>query len=197
MLRRGWDRGISVAVGALCCILLVTFAIVSDGYPVRKLDLNDAGVWVVNDSQHQIGRVNKSAAGLDAWLDAPGVSKQTMEVLQDGNAVVHYDPTQKLLIPVSSDDVKNINEETNQLPPGALVEMRGGTLAALDLATGKVSAVRYDPKAAKISVRGLDLEGGALVELGPAPQGSASPGALSVGADGTVHAALANGKRVT
>lgn len=197
MLRRGWDRGISVAIGALCCILLVTFAIVSDGYPIRKLDLNDAGVWVVNDSQHQIGRVNKSAAGLDAWLDAPGMSKQTMEVLQDGNAVVHYDPTQKLLIPVSSDDVKNINEETNQLPPGALVEMRGGTLAALDLATGKVSAVRYDPKAAKISVRDLDLEGGALVELGPAPQGSASPGALSVGADGTVHAALANGKRVT
>lgn len=197
MRRRRVGRAISVAALILCGLLVATLMILSQGFPVRKLDLNDSGVWVSNDTQHQLGRVNKSAGGLDAWVDIPGNGKQTADVLQDGNAVVQFDVTQKILTPVNSAAAQNFNEGALQLPSDSLVDMRGGTLAALDLSTGKVFGIRYDPNNSIIALHGINPEGAPLVELGVAPDRPARRGALSVGSDGTIHAVLANGKRAT
>lgn len=197
-MRRQATRTITGVVALVCLALLAGFAVISRGYPIRKLDLNDTGIWVTNNAGQQLGRVNKSASGLDAWLDVPGGgSKRSFDVLQDGNAIAQYDQTQRALIPVDSASVVNLNDASLQLPAGALVDMRGGTLAVLDPATGKLFATRYDMRDSAIAVHGLDLEGDPVADLGASPTGVERAAALSVGVDGSIHAALVNGKTVT
>ncbi|MBP9919696.1 MAG: hypothetical protein KBF43_13995, partial [Dermatophilaceae bacterium] len=54
----------AVSVLILAVSSLVTFAVLSDGNPVRQLDVHDSGIWVTNDLDGFFGRVNKAAGSI-------------------------------------------------------------------------------------------------------------------------------------
>ena len=190
-------NAVSAVVAVLVLAVVATMAILTNGYPTRKLDLNDAGIWVTNEAQLTFGRVNKSAMGLDAWLDAPGGgAKRELDVFQDASAVVQFDRATSALIPINTTTVTNANDQTRALAADAQVDMRGGTIAAVDPRTGKVWATTYDARGGRMSLQQLDPEADPIVEIGAAPDGSAHPAAISVATNGSVLAALANGKYV-
>ncbi len=188
----GRDRTLVLAV-------IATLAVRSLGYPVNKLDLNDSGIWVTNDAEQSYGRINKSAVGLDAFLDLPGAAgTQELDILQDGGAVVEYDAAGGALVPIDTSAVTNATDQAINLRPGTVVDLRGGTIAAVDPATGKVWAGRYDPEQRTADLRALDPALPALAEVGEAPAGATGQSvALAVGVDGTVHVASVNGNTLT
>ena len=190
-----WRRWTYALVGLVCVALVVSLAVLSNGYPVRKLDLNDSGVWVTNDAERMFGRVNKAAMGLDAWLDAPGgaVTKQTLDVLQDGSAVLEYDAASAVLVPVNTSSVAN-SDSSQQLAAGSAVAMRAGTIAALDPVTGRVFAVRYDPRDAEVSVLGLGATNDPVAQLGATPDKTTATASIAVDSTGAVVVAYASGK---
>ncbi len=199
MRRRSIVRWAPGLIAALVLGLIVTLAVRAIGYPVNKLDLNDSGIWVTNDAEQSYGRINKSAVGLDAFLDLPGsAGTPELEVLQDGSAVVEYDAAGGSLVPIDSSAVTNAADQVVNLRPGSIVDMRGGTVAAVDPATGKIWAGRYDPAERVADLRALDPAQPAVAEIGEQPAGSTGQTvALAVGTDGTVHVAGVNGNTVT
>ena len=187
-------------VTTLALALIATFAVISVGYPVNKLNLHDSGIWVTNDAEQSYGRINKTAVGLDAFLDLPGAAgRQELDVLQDGGAVVEYDRAGGALVPVDSSAVTNATDNAITLPPGSVVDLRGGTVAAVD-PSGKVWAGRYDPEQRTADIRALDPALPALATVPvPAPGSTATDAvvALAVGVDGTVHVVSATGDTLT
>jgi large repetitive protein len=199
MRARSIVRWLPGLIATLTLAVIATLAVVSVGYPVNKLDLHDSGIWVTNDAEQSYGRINKSAVGLDAFLDLPGsAGTPELDVLQDGSAVVEYDAAGGSLVPIDSAAVTNATDQVVNLRPGSLVDMRGGTIAAVDPASGKVWAGRYDPAERVADLRTLDPALPALAELGEPPAGATGRTvALAVGVDGTVHVAGVDGKTLT
>ena len=199
MRARSIVRWLPGLIATLALAVIATFAVVSVGYPVNKLDLHDSGIWVTNDAEQSYGRINKSAVGLDAFLDLPGsAGTPELDVLQDASAVVEYDAAGGSLVPIDSAAVTNAADQVVNLRPGTLVDMRGGTIAAVEPATGKVWAGRYDPAERVADLRALDPAVPALGDIGEPPAGSTGQTvALAVGVDGTVHVAGVNGKTLT
>ena len=199
MRARSIVRVLPGLVATLTLAVIATLAVVSVGYPVNKLDLHDSGIWVTNDAEQSYGRINKSAVGLDAFLDLPGsAGTPELNVLQDGSAVVEYDAAGGSLVPIDSSAVTNATDQVVNLRPGSIVDMRGGTVAAVDPATGKIWAGRYDPAERVADLRALDPAQPAVAEIGEPPAGSTGQTvALTVGTDGTVHVAGVNGNTVT
>ncbi|MCB0893028.1 MAG: hypothetical protein KDB51_14635, partial [Propionibacteriaceae bacterium] len=166
-----WAPGL---IAALVLGLIVTLAVRAIGYPVNKLDLNDSGIWVTNDAEQSYGRINKSAVGLDAFLDLPGAAgAQELDVLQDGGAAVEYDAAGGALVPIDTSAVTNNADQAVNLKPGTVVDLRGGTIAAVDPATGKVWAGRYDPELRTADIKALDPVLPALADVGEPPAGAA------------------------
>lgn len=196
---RSMVRWLPGLIATLALAVIATLAVVSVGYPVNKLDLHDSGIWVTNDAEQSYGRINKSAVGLDAFLDLPGAAgTPELDVLQDGSAVVEYDATGGALVPIDSAAVTNSGDLAVNLRPGSIVDLRGGTIAAVDPATGKVWAGRYDPDDRNADIRALDPALPALAEVGEPPAGATGQTvALTVGTDGAVHVASVNGTTVT
>ena len=128
-----WGPGV---IATLVLAVIATLAVRSIGYPVNKLDLHDSGIWVTNDAEQSYGRINKSAVGLDAFLDLPGAAgTQELDVLQDGGAVVEYDAAGGALVPIDTSAVTNSTDAAINLKLGTVVDQRGGTIAAVDPAT--------------------------------------------------------------
>lgn len=186
-------------VALLVLGVIASFAIRSIGYPVKKLDLHDSGIWVTNDAEQSYGRINKSAVGLDAFLDLPGAAgAQELDVLQDGGAVVEYDAAGGALVPIDSSAVTNTADQAINLKTGTVVDQRGGTIAAVDPSTGKVWAGRYDPEQRTADIRALDPALPAIADVGAPPAGATGQTvAVAVGTDGTVHVASVNGTTLT
>ena len=186
-------------IATLTLAVIATLAVVSVGYPVNRLDLHDSGIWVTNDAEQSYGRINKSAVGLDAFLDLPGAAgTPELDVLQDGAAVVEYDAAGGALVPIDSAAVTNATDQAINLRPGSIVDLRGGTVAAVEVATGKVWAGRYDPDERNADIRALDPALPALAEVGEAPAGATGQTvALTVGVDGAVQVASVNGTTLT
>ncbi|UCR90192.1 Ig-like domain-containing protein [Mycetocola spongiae] len=68
---RAWvRRNLALAYGSLAAVLVLTLvaviAIASGGYRTERVDLNDAGTWVVNGSENAIGRLNTQIRALDS-----------------------------------------------------------------------------------------------------------------------------------
>lgn len=188
---------VSGGVLVLCIALVAALAVLAQGYPVRKLELNDSGIWVTNDAELSFGRVNKSAVGLDAWLDAPGgTTKRELDVLQDGNAALEYDAVSASVVPMNTAEVSNVNEGARTLPPGSVIDMRGGTVAAFDPEKGAIRASRYDPRNSQVRVEAFGEEADPLVELGKAPEGVGRRISIAVDVNGGIHAVAADGKMV-
>ena len=194
--RMPWRR-LQAALVALVLATIGFLAVRADGFAVKKLDLHDAGIWVSNDADGYYGRLNKLALGLDAKAGPPGqrLDRYDLDILQDGFLVAGWDRTGGKLTALNSVSVTNAVDTAVSLPPGTQVQLRGGTLAAMDRG-GKVWATRYQATDEVLDVRGLDPNQEPLADLGldpAAPEGSVS---LAVGTDGTVWAAGVTGELV-
>ena len=208
MLRRGRWRVIT-AVGAIAISVaaLVFFAVFSDGNPTRKLDLHDSGVWVTNDHDGLFGRLNKSAEALDNVFMPPGGAQNSydLDVRQDRSVVVAWDRAGGRLLPVDVSLGVALPDQAVVVAPDSVVDLRGGSVAVLDVKTGKLRASRYAADATLASLTTLDPTMPSIAELGSsAPANAAGTAAsvggamaMAVGVDGSVHAASSSGKVVT
>ncbi len=190
---------IPITLSAVVVVTFAIFAILSPGFPVRKLDLHDSGIWVTNDASGLIGRLNKSAASLDTYFAPPGQVQQTyqLDVLQDMGSVVVRDVAGGKLTPVDVRTGLPLGDESAALDPAHLVELRSGSIATLDPASGQVRAVRFG-RDGQINVKSLDATAEPVGDVGPAPTGAeAARAALAVGADGSVYALSLAGRLMT
>jgi hypothetical protein len=176
---------------ALAAATLGYAAVTSQGATVHEADVGDGGVWITSDVQAKFGRLNKAASQLDAGVAADAAPGSGIDVLQDGAAVIAWSKATAQLQPI---DVRTaqFREETATAPavptrepgriPPTLVDLRGGTVAAVDPATGKVWAQRVDTREGIDDLSGLGTGAKPLATVG----GDAS---LAVGEDGAVHVA--------
>lgn len=195
------ERLLPAVIVVVIAAVIAAFAVMSVGYPVRKLDLNDSGIWVTNDAEALYGRLNKSAGGLDGLLSpagglAPAALK--LDMLQDGFHLVARDLSSGRLSPVDPATVTHGADRAVTIDPAFAVDMRGGTLAVLDPKTGRLWAARYDDTVASVDLADVDGTSEPKANVGePAPGASADQAAaLSVGVDGSVTAVSTGGKRV-
>ena len=205
--RSGVRRRVGVAsavVVVLVAGLFTWFAVQANGETVRKADLNDGGIWVTNSVTSTFGRLNKPAQQLDAGVALPqDTSASGIDVLQDGSAVLGLSKASNQVTPVNAVSATIGTSGALTLPAPAKatglayaqqlpVDLRGGSVAVVDPATGKLWAGRVDTTAG--SVISVD-------QLQPQVKPVATVGAtatVAVGADGTVYAAsAAKGEIVT
>ena len=192
-------------VAVLALGSLLAFAYLSRGYPANRVDLNDAGIWVTNDSGGLFGRLNKSAASLDAYFNPAGGAQTAyaLDVSQDQGTVLAWDRTGGKIAPVDVASAKIITDSAVPLPSTTVMDMRGGTVAALDPATGKIWASRYavdSPMPANLT--SLANTAKPVAQVSATPQGQtltegARFSSLVVDAGGAIHAADITGKSVT
>ena len=124
MRQRSPVRFLPGLIATVVLAVIATLAVASVGYPVNKLDLNDSGIWVTNDAEQSYGRINKSAVGLDAFLDLPGAAgTQELDVLQDGGAVVEYDAAGGALVPIDTSAVTNSADQSITLRTGTIADL--------------------------------------------------------------------------
>jgi hypothetical protein len=92
MLRR-WILGhkslaTTVTSGTLVAALVATIAVVSGGFPVQKVTLNDGSVWVANGTQQLIGRANTEILELDTVVES---GSGELEIVQAASTVLLID----------------------------------------------------------------------------------------------------------
>lgn len=186
----------TVAVMATLAVV-AAMAINASGQHVQRVDTNNAAMWVSNDDGGLYGRFNKASSGLELLSAAgEGGAGASVDVLQDGNTVLAQNLSSGLLIPVDTATGADGHEQAAAIG-AAKVDLRGGTLAVLDPASGKLWAMRTQATARMLDLSGFDPATPPLAELGPTPGSGDHLAGLSVGDDGSVHAATITGKQVT
>ncbi|MDT0212619.1 Ig-like domain-containing protein [Rothia sp. ARF10] len=192
-LRHGRNRGriASTTVVVLAASTLGWAAVTSQGATVHEADVGDGAVWITSDVQAKFGRLNKAVAQLDAGVASDAAPGSGIDILQDGSAVVAWSRATAQLQPI---DVRTaqFREETAAAPgspkaqPGrivpTLVDLRGGTIAAVEPRSGKVWAQRVDPREGIDNLSGLGAATKPLATVG-------GDAVLAVGEDGAVHVA--------
>ena len=133
--------------------VLTASAVLATGQHVQKLDLNDSGIWASGNQQGSFTRLLKSASTQDVKIAAnKDAAAGEVDILQDGVAVVGtFNGT---LIPI--DAASATSDTDGAVSSAARVDMRGGTVAALDPASGKLWAARVDPTSRTVDLSGLD-----------------------------------------
>jgi large repetitive protein len=123
---------------------LVVYAIRASGYTARHVDLNDGGVWVTDNADGLYGRLNKPVGQLDAGFVPPGGARTsyTVDVVQEGSAVLAIDRGQGKLFPVDVTAGRPIEAQAATVAGADAIALSGGTAAVLDPATGKVWGAR-------------------------------------------------------
>lgn len=191
--RRGRSRArvASTAVVVLAASTMGYAAVTSQGSTVHEADVGDGAVWITSDVQAKFGRLNKAASQLDAGVAADVAPGSGLDVLQDGSAVIAWSKATAQLQPI---DVRTaqFREETATAPAvqarevgrisPTLVDLRGGTLAAVDPKSGKVWAQRVDVRQGIENLSGLGTGAKPLATVG-------ADAVLAVGEDGAVHVA--------
>ena len=122
---------------------LAVFAYLSRGYPANRVELNDAGVWVTNDSDGLFGRLNKSAASLDAYFNPQGGAQTTytLDILQDAGAVLAWDRAAGTLSPVDVASAKIVKDNAVPEPSTASAEKRAPSLSSLGAGSSSASGL--------------------------------------------------------
>ena len=121
-----------------------------------------------------------------------------LDVRQDRSAVVARDSARAVSLDVRRGVLSNAN--ALQVPDTSPIEMGGGTLARLDIPSGKVWATRYADDGNPVSLAELDPASPVRGEIGPSSRASAAgstPAALTVSTSGTVFAVSITGKLMT
>ncbi|QBX54726.1 hypothetical protein EXE58_04090 [Nocardioides seonyuensis] len=165
---------------ALATGLVVAYAVTADGYKAHRADLNDGGVWVVNNHLGVHGRINKPINQLDGVVYDEG-PKLRLDVVQDGAAVVTLNRGSNRGRGVDPGLLEFADGGTVAVPAAGDVQMGGGTLATIDATTGKLWATRYDPQLGRPLVNTVDRQADETAEVGEAA-------ALAVSTQGTVVA---------
>lgn len=177
--------------------VVAAMAISASGQHVQRVDTNNAALWVSNDDGGLYGRFNKASSNLELLSHAgEGGAGASADVLQDGNTVLAQNLSSGLLIPVDTATGADGHDQAAAVG-AAQVDLRGGTLAVLDPASGKLWAMRTQGTSHMLDLSGFDPSTPPLAELGAAAGGGAHLTGLSVGSDGSVHAASVAGKQVT
>jgi hypothetical protein len=184
----------SGVVVALAASTLAVFAVRSQGQTVHDADLNDGGVWVSSTKDGQFARLNKAVGQFDAGLRSPSSPGQSVDVLQDEQAVAGISATGEL-IPIDT-RVGRLNESLSVgIPKPAsatnltvfaprTVDLHGGTIATVDPRTGKVWGTRVDPGAGITGLDGINAGAKPLATVGPVA-------AVAVDVEGGIHAVSA------
>ncbi|WP_062385147.1 Ig-like domain-containing protein [Demequina iriomotensis] len=155
---RGRATGVIAAVLALG--LVVGVAVVYDGVPAQELELNDAGIWVTNDHDSLLGRVNEESRVIDAAL---AQSSGGLDVLQEGAMVLAHSIGSHTLSLVDPATVTATG--TAALPLASDVSLGGGRLSVLDAESGSLWVMAADAVAtfdAESSTPAVTLGDGAV-----------------------------------
>ena len=163
-------------------------AVASEGSTVHEAHLDDAGVWVSSAAQGKFAKANVPIGQLDTGVASGSAAGDGLDVLQDGAAVLGLTPGTGELVPIdvatstagnaiATVPVTRTVEGRFTAPP---VDLRGGTLAVLDPASGKVWAQRVSARA------GVDNAPGVATGARPVAT-TGKNGAIAVGTDGTIH----------
>lgn len=183
MARASWARRhrASIASGAALAVAItavVVYAVAADGYKKHEADLNDGGVWVVNDKRGWSGRLNKPINQLDGVV--PNLDgKARLDVVQDGAAVVTLNTNAARGQAIETSRLEAQDGGSAAIPVTGDVRMAGGTLATVDAETGDVWAVRFDDQVGQPVMSVVDRQAKPLTTTG---EGAA----LAVAQDGTV-----------
>lgn len=120
----------SVVVGAIVAVA----AVVSTGYTAQRLDLNDASVWVLNDSKQFVGRANTEVFELNTIVANSGTDAQ---VVQAGDTVLVVDRTNARLSVI--DPATSKVTDTVALPPNRVsVYLAGSNVVVYSFTTGEL-----------------------------------------------------------
>lgn len=187
----------SVAFAAVVAVVAV-MAVNADGQKVQRVEANNAAIWVTNNDGGRFGRFNKASSKLELQNQAGSDGTiGDVAVRQDGNSVVVLNLSAGTMYGVDTATGVDGHEQPASLPAGAIADLRGGTFALVDPASGKVWATRTGGSSHVLDLSALAATSAPLAELGPLPAGLRRPVGLSVGADGSIHAASASGKQVS
>jgi len=122
------------AVGVLAAGALAVLAVRDPGYAARSVDLTQSDVWVTNQQELLVGRINKQIDELNSAVrtNAP------FDVLQDGESVLVLDGSKHELRPL--DEVSVTLGGRIPIPRNAAVALDGGVLAVADEKSGALWA---------------------------------------------------------
>lgn len=105
-------------------VLVLVLALLDQGFPLARLDLNDGGVWLTATSKLQLGRYNAQVEELNGGLSAAG---SAFDVLQDEGDVLLFEPGSIAVV-----DPASVTLTTQVAIPGAKVSMAAGVVAVVD-----------------------------------------------------------------
>ncbi|TPW76000.1 Ig-like domain-containing protein [Schumannella soli] len=135
--------------GTVITAVVAAGAILSNGYSAQQLDLDPGSVWVVNDAEQAVGRVNTQIRELDSVVRTTGTD---VEVLQDDDTVLVVDRSNASLDVL--DPATGELGETVALPPEQPEAwLAGGSVVIMARGTGEVWIVpvtdlqSFDPSA--------------------------------------------------
>jgi hypothetical protein len=125
---------VTVTSGCVVAALVAVAAVVSTGYSARKVDLQDASVWVANAAETAIGRANTEVLELNSVMPDVGSS---VSILQDGATVLVVDRTTSTLGIVDA-ATSTITDDVPLPPDAPDVFVAGETVVILSGGTGEV-----------------------------------------------------------
>ncbi|WP_456825481.1 Ig-like domain-containing protein [Cellulomonas sp. P5_E12] len=105
-------------------VLVLVLALLNQGFPLARLDLNDGAVWLTATSQSQLGRFNAQVEELNGGLVAQGKS---FDVLQDAGDVLLAESGNLSVV-----DPATVATTTQVAAPGTTPSMAAGTVALYD-----------------------------------------------------------------
>lgn len=117
-------RATTAAAVVTVPVLVLVLALLDQGFPLARLELNDGGVWLTATSKLQLGRYNAQVEELNGGLAASG---STFDVLQDAGDVLLVEPGSLAVV-----DPASVTLTTQVAVPGADVSMAAGVVAVVD-----------------------------------------------------------------
>jgi hypothetical protein len=169
----------------LVVIGLVAYALTTPGFAVHRALLNDGGVWVSKSGDAgAFGRLNKPISQLDAGLYAPGKPPLSLDIVQDGAAVVGFDRGTGALEPIDIATGGLATKTFSHVPGNARLVLAAGTLAALEPVSGKLWAMAADTSQGISDTSAIDAAVKGLKTVG-------GQAAMTVSSDGSVLVASA------
>ena len=188
-LRRHRAAVASWAALGVAATSLVVYAVNSQGFPAHKADLNDGGVWVTNQQIGALGRQNVPIGQLDslAWAGKQVTAISGLDVLQNGAAVVSYDPA-GTLTPIDVSQGAAVPDQ--QVSIKGRPAMGGSVVSVVDPQTGALWATHVDPATGLGSLSAVSGDAKKLASVGADAVGT-------VAVDGTVLAVSAAKGAVT
>lgn len=173
LTRTRWS---AVALVVVLATPIVVAATNWEGFRATRMNLNDAGVWVVNWQRGLVGRLNTQLGQIEVVV---GVASRDFDVSQVDESVAVTTPAPSRMAAIDV-GLAVLGRET-ELPAGSAVELRGPTGAITQPATGRIWVTT------RSALPTLDPEKAApSLELGDEARGAVTVSA--VGEDGTLYA---------